>query len=141
MKEMKVARQLLESAILRFVKAYGTSYEEERDYYSNEFGITPKCGERIDKIYDFFGGQGCSYIHNLSLNPEKICDELEYTLILQLYSVVCTDGTEHLEYYAHYNCGTEYEAASCDVLHASISCLELEELCLILKAIEQQERL
>lgn len=139
MKETEAARRLLESAILRMVKEYGTSYEDEREYYSNEFGIIPQCGERIDKVYDFWGGYGCAFIHNLSLVSEKAWDDLEYTLVLQLYSVVCSDGSEHLEYYAHCNLGTEYEAASCDVLHASISCLELEELCLILKAIEQQE--
>lgn len=140
-KEIEVARWQVESAICRLVKAYGTPYMDEQEYYSNEFGITPYSGDYIDVVYDFFGGQGCAYIHNLSLATEKTEEEMEYMLILQLYLVVSVDGSEELYYHAHYNEGTEYDAATCDVIHASISTLSLEELCLVLQTIGQQEGL
>ena len=139
MQALKSARELLEAALLKRVKEYGTSYEEEASYYSNEFGIEPWGDERIGQVYDFFSGQGCAYIRNLNLAPEKEWDDLEYTLILQLYTVIYPNGGEHLRDYAHYNLGTEYDAESCEVLHDSISSLALEELCLVLKAIEREE--
>lgn len=37
MQALKSARELLEAALLKRVKEYGTSYEEEASYYSNEF--------------------------------------------------------------------------------------------------------
>ena len=65
---IKISQRTLGSSPSETRKEYGTSYEEEASYYSNEFGIEPCGDERIGQVYDFFSGQGCAKVMNADNN-------------------------------------------------------------------------
>ena len=114
------ATEILESALLQFVKDFGIPFDDLPEYYGNKCGIYENKNEKVGNIYNI----SCQYVRSLNA-PEE---QFEYNFISHLYVVTDENGNECLRYYGFYNDGTALDKEGCEPIHGKVPDMTLDEL-------------
>ena len=139
---IQTAGNILTEELLAYVREHGENYSDNADYWYNEFGIEAEDGNKVTKVLDFFGNDGCESITQRNTNPdidvdscdtfdgllEITDDEFMHTAFLQLYIEKSEDGGEALKYYSLYNTGIYHSDGLSEPDHGYVKNLDLSDI-------------
>lgn len=139
---IQTAKNILTEVLLAYVRKHGENYSDNADYWYNEFGIEAEDGNKVTKVLDLFGNEGCESIIQKHANPDidvdscitlnellcKINDEFTHNAYLQLYIEVSEDGGEALKYYCLYNEGISHSDDLSEPDHGYVRNLNLTDI-------------
>lgn len=150
-KALSDSAQLIENALLEYVREYGQDYHNDGDglnangnqynKWENEMDIKEHDGERITKILDLYSWYGCEITTQQILNPESSygIDDIFETQVIHALYIIEHDGVEKLNFYALFNGGVVYDENESEPYHAQINDLDTDALVLLAATIIHSE--
>lgn len=140
-KALNDSAELIENALLEYVRQYGNDYHADGDYtdeYGNECNVWYEDmdiaeedeSQRITKILDLYNWEGCIITDQHMINPGSEDDEyyiFETMAVYALY-IVEYNGEEGLQYYCLYNSGAIYNDDESEPYHGPVGNMGITSL-------------